>query len=57
MKPIKTLCGQNAELITVKEGETYCYHWILKELILYLYYRLTATFSSFHYDYLVYNIK
>jgi hypothetical protein len=30
MKPINTLCGKNAELLTVKVGETYSYHWALK---------------------------
>jgi hypothetical protein len=30
MKPIKTLCGQNAELLIVKADGTYGYHWALK---------------------------
>jgi hypothetical protein len=29
-KPINTLCGQNAELLIVKAGGTYSYHWALK---------------------------
>jgi hypothetical protein len=29
MKPINTLCGQNADLI-VEAGGTYSYHWALK---------------------------
>jgi hypothetical protein len=29
-KPISTLCGQNAELLIVKAGGTYSYHWALK---------------------------
>jgi hypothetical protein len=29
-KPINTLSGQNAELLMVKGGDTYSYHWILK---------------------------
>jgi hypothetical protein len=29
-KPINTLCGQNAELVNVKTGGTYSYHWALK---------------------------
>jgi hypothetical protein len=27
---LNTLCGQNAELLTVKAGGTYCYHWVIK---------------------------
>jgi hypothetical protein len=30
MKPINTLCGQNAELLSAKAGDTYSYHWTLK---------------------------
>jgi hypothetical protein len=30
MKPINTLCGKNAELLIVKEGGTYSYHYALK---------------------------
>jgi hypothetical protein len=31
VKPIKkTACGQNAELLNIKVGGTYIYHWILK---------------------------
>jgi hypothetical protein len=29
-KPINTLCGQNAELLTVKAGGKYMYHRVLK---------------------------
>jgi hypothetical protein len=29
MKLIKTLCGENAELLTDKAGVTYSYHWAL----------------------------
>jgi hypothetical protein len=29
-KPLNALCGQNAELLTVKADYTYSYHWILK---------------------------
>jgi hypothetical protein len=29
-KPIYTLCGQNAELLILKVGGTYSYHWALK---------------------------
>jgi hypothetical protein len=29
---IDTLCGENAELMTVKAGGTYNYHWSLKGL-------------------------
>jgi hypothetical protein len=29
-KPINTPCGQNAELLIVKAGGTYSYHWALK---------------------------
>jgi hypothetical protein len=29
-KNINTLCGQNAELLIVKVGGTYSYHWFLK---------------------------
>jgi hypothetical protein len=32
-KPINTLCGQNAELLTVKIGGIYSYRWVLKGLI------------------------
>jgi hypothetical protein len=31
MKPIKTLCGQNAELMNVEAGGTYSYHYALKD--------------------------
>jgi hypothetical protein len=27
-KPINTLCGQNAELLDVKTGGAYSYHWV-----------------------------
>jgi hypothetical protein len=30
MKPINTLCGENEELLNVKECGTYSYHWALK---------------------------
>jgi hypothetical protein len=30
MKPINTLCGQNEELLVVKAGGAYNYHWFLK---------------------------
>jgi hypothetical protein len=30
MKPMNLLCGQNAELLIVKAGGTYSYHWVLK---------------------------
>jgi hypothetical protein len=30
IKPINTLCGQNAELLIVEAGGTYSYHWVLK---------------------------
>jgi hypothetical protein len=30
MKPINTLCGQNAELLNVKVGGTYSYHCAFK---------------------------
>jgi hypothetical protein len=30
MKPINILCGQIAELLKVKIGGTYSYHWVLK---------------------------
>jgi hypothetical protein len=30
MKPINTLCGQNAELQIVKAGGSYRYHWVEK---------------------------
>jgi hypothetical protein len=30
-KPINTLCGQNAELLIIKAGGTYSYHWTLKD--------------------------
>jgi hypothetical protein len=29
-KPVNTLCEQNAELLTIKVGGTYSYHWALK---------------------------
>jgi hypothetical protein len=29
-KPIITLCGQNAELLIIKAGGRYSYHWALK---------------------------
>jgi hypothetical protein len=29
-KPINTLCGQDVELISVKSGGTYRFHWALK---------------------------
>jgi hypothetical protein len=29
-KPINTLCGQNVELLFIKAGGTYSYHWVLK---------------------------
>jgi hypothetical protein len=29
MKHINTLCEQNAELLYVKSGGTYNYHWVL----------------------------
>jgi hypothetical protein len=29
-KPLNTLYGQNAELLNVKVGGTYSYHWALK---------------------------
>jgi len=29
-KHINTLCGQNAEFLSVKPGGTYCNHWALK---------------------------
>jgi hypothetical protein len=29
-KHTRTLCGQNAELLTVEVGGTYSYHWVLK---------------------------
>jgi hypothetical protein len=28
MKPINTLCGQNAELLIVKAGSTSCQQWV-----------------------------
>jgi hypothetical protein len=31
-KPISTVCGKNAELLIVKAGGTYSYHWTLKGL-------------------------
>jgi hypothetical protein len=30
-KSINTLCGQNVELLIVKAGGEYSYHWLLKE--------------------------
>jgi uracil DNA glycosylase len=30
MKPINTLCGQNAELLIVEAHDTHHYHWALK---------------------------
>jgi hypothetical protein len=30
MKPVNTLCGQNAELLIPKAGGTYSYHWNLR---------------------------
>jgi hypothetical protein len=30
IKQINTLCAQNAELVIVKVGGTYNYHWALK---------------------------
>jgi hypothetical protein len=30
MKPINTLCGQNAELLNDEVGDTYSCHWVLK---------------------------
>jgi hypothetical protein len=30
-KPVNTLCSQNAELLIVKVGGTYSYHWVLKD--------------------------
>jgi hypothetical protein len=30
MKPVNALCGQNAELLIIKPGGTYRYHWVLK---------------------------
>jgi hypothetical protein len=30
MKPINILCGQNTELLNVKVGDTYSYHWALQ---------------------------
>jgi hypothetical protein len=30
MKPINTLCGKNAELLTVKAGGAYSYRWALQ---------------------------
>jgi len=32
-KHINTLCGQNVELLNVKPGGTYSYHWDLKGYI------------------------
>jgi hypothetical protein len=32
MKPINTLCGQNAEILIIKAGGTYSYHWGFKGL-------------------------
>jgi hypothetical protein len=29
-EPISTLCGQNSELLIVKAGSAYTYHWVLK---------------------------
>jgi hypothetical protein len=29
-KPVNTLCGQSAELLIVKVGGKYSYHWALK---------------------------
>jgi hypothetical protein len=29
-KPINTFCGQGVELVIVKAGGTYIYHWVLK---------------------------
>jgi len=29
-KHINTLCGQNAEFLSVKPGDTYSNHWALK---------------------------
>jgi hypothetical protein len=31
MKPINTLCGQNTELLIVKAGDKYGYHWALED--------------------------
>jgi hypothetical protein len=31
MKPINILCGQTAQLLNVKTGGTYSYHWALKD--------------------------
>jgi hypothetical protein len=33
IKHINTVCGQNVELLNVKSGGTYSYHWALKGLI------------------------
>jgi hypothetical protein len=30
-KPINTFCGQSAEVLIVKTGGTYSYHWALKD--------------------------
>jgi hypothetical protein len=30
-KLINTVCGQNVELVLVKSGGTYNYHWALKD--------------------------
>jgi hypothetical protein len=29
-KPVNPLCGQKAELLIVKTGGTYSYHWALR---------------------------
>jgi hypothetical protein len=30
-KPTNTFCGQNAELLIIKAGGAYSYHWALKD--------------------------
>ena len=34
-KHINTLCGQNVELLNVKNGGTYSEHWVLKDCACY----------------------
>jgi hypothetical protein len=42
MKGINTLCGQNAEVLVIKAGDTYSYHCVLKSYIFKVFFIVAA---------------
>lgn len=51
VKPINSVCRQNTNLLNVKEGDTYRYHWALNVLSrMYRVCILTQHFFNIHFN-------